>query len=124
MKEIKRNNRRLKDLAMQSEDDKKSLTRLQELNDQLNAKVKTYRRQCEEVEEVAALNLSKFRKVQQEFEDAAERADQAENNVLKLRTKNRSTQSMGRLSPQRDLPQHSRASVRTSSVRRVVIEEM
>jgi len=100
MKEIKRNNRRLKDLAMQSEDDKKSMVRLQELNDQLNAKVKAYRRQCEEVEEVAALNLCKFRKVQQEFEDAAERADQAENNVLKLRTKNRSTQSMGRLSPQ------------------------
>ena len=95
MKEIKRNNRRLKDLAMQSEDDKKSLSRLQELNDQLNAKVKSYRRQCEEVEEVAALNLSKFRKVQQEFEDAAERADTAENSVLKYRTK-----SMSRLSPQ------------------------
>ena len=99
LKEIKRNNRRLKDLALQSEDDKKSMVRLQELNDQLNSKIKTYRRQCEETEEVAALNLSKFRKVQQEFEDAAERADQAENNVLKLRTKTRSTQSMGRVSP-------------------------
>jgi hypothetical protein len=100
MKEVKRNNRRLKDLALSAEDDKKSLLRLQELNEQLNTKIKAYRRQCEEVEEVAALNLCKFRKVQQEFEDAAERADQAENNVLKLRGKNRSTQSMGRLSPQ------------------------
>jgi hypothetical protein len=89
----------LKDLALQSEDDKKSLMRLQELNDQLQNKIKIYRKQCEETEEVAALNLSKYRKIQQEFEDAAERADQAENNVLKLRTKTRSTQSMGRLSP-------------------------
>ena len=44
-------------------------------------------------EEVAALNLAKYRKVQTELEDAEERADSAENSVQKLRAKNRSSVS-------------------------------
>ncbi|TDG38225.1 hypothetical protein AWZ03_015353, partial [Drosophila navojoa] len=52
--------------------------------------------QIEEAEEIAALNLAKFRKVQQELEDAEERADMAENAVAKLRAKNRSSASAGR----------------------------
>lgn len=36
------------------------------------------------------MNLAKFRKVQQELEDAEERADLAENALAKLRSKNRS----------------------------------
>ena len=50
-------------------------------------------------EEVAALNLAKYRKVQNELEDAEERADAAENGLQKLRAKNRSSVSMSRTSP-------------------------
>jgi uncharacterized protein YlxW (UPF0749 family) len=50
----------------------------------------------EEAEEIAAVNLSKYRKVQQELEDAEERADTAENTLAKLRAKNRSSVSTTR----------------------------
>jgi len=49
-------------------------------------------------EEIAAVNLAKYRKVQHEFEDALERADTAEGSLQKLRTKNRSSVSMSRTS--------------------------
>lgn len=49
-------------------------------------------------EEVAAINLAKYRKVQSELEDADERADSAENSLQKLRVKNRSSVSAARTS--------------------------
>ena len=47
-------------------------------------------------EEIAAVNLAKYRKVQHELEDAEERADMAENTLAKLRAKNRSSVSAPR----------------------------
>ena len=44
----------------------------------LQAKIKTYKKQIEEAEEIAALNLAKFRKAQQELEETEERAKLAE----------------------------------------------
>lgn len=49
-------------------------------------------------EEIAAINLAKYRKVQQELEDAEERADSAEGSLQKLRAKNRSSVSVTRTS--------------------------
>lgn len=48
---------------------------MQELVDRLQNKVKSYKKQIEEAEEIAALNLAKFRKVQADLESAEERAD-------------------------------------------------
>ncbi|CDW55353.1 Myosin tail family protein [Trichuris trichiura] len=79
----------------QLEEDKKNQERMQDLIDKLQQKLKTYKRQIEEAEEVAATNLSKYRQLQQQMEDAEERADIAENSLAKLRAKNRSTTSMG-----------------------------
>ena len=50
-------------------------------------------------EEIAAVNLAKYRKVQHELEDAEERADAAENTLGKLRAKNRSSVSQTRSIP-------------------------
>jgi hypothetical protein len=47
-------------------------------------------------EEIAAINLAKFRKVQHELEESEERADQAESAMAKLRAKNRSSASATR----------------------------
>merc|ERR1711970_1585432 len=47
--------------------------RMQDLVDSLQQKIKTYKRQIEEAEEIAALNLAKFRKAQQELEEAESR---------------------------------------------------
>ncbi|XP_059228120.1 myosin-6-like [Mustela nigripes] len=73
----------------ETEEDKKNLLRLQDLVDKLQLKVKAYKRQAEEAEEQANTNLSKFRKVQHELDEAEERADIAESQVNKLRAKSR-----------------------------------
>ena len=41
---------------------------MSDLANKLQAKIKTYKKQIEEAEEIAALNLAKFRKAQQELE--------------------------------------------------------
>lgn len=47
-------------------------------------------------EDLAAVNINKYRKVQAELEDAEERAEAAENTLQKLRAKNRSSVSCAR----------------------------
>lgn len=96
IKEVRKNDRRLKELAFQTEEDRKNQARLQDLIEKLQNKMKVYKRQIEEAEEIASVNLGKFRKAQHELEDAAERADQAENQLNKQRLKIRSTVSVGR----------------------------
>ncbi len=96
LKEVRKNDRRLKELAFQAEEDRKNQARLQDLVEKLQNKLKVYKRQIEEAEEIAAVNLGKFRKAQHDLEDAEERADQAENQLNKQRAKNRSTCSVGR----------------------------
>lgn len=45
-------------------------------------------------EEIAALNLAKFRKAQQELEETEERADMAEQALSKLRAKGRASSAV------------------------------
>jgi proline dehydrogenase len=96
IKEVRKNDRRLKELAFQAEEDRKNQARLQDLVEKLQNKLKVYKRQIEEAEEIAAVNLGKFRKAQHDLEDAEERAGQAENQLNKQRAKNRSTVSASR----------------------------
>ncbi len=134
LKELRKNDRRLKELVFQVEEDRKNQLRLQDLTEKLQNKIKIYKRQVEEageyfkkishsdkrisffiLEEIAAVNLAKYRKAQTDLgklsrihmrnakniqfclvEDSAERADVAENQLSKLRTKNRSTVSANR----------------------------
>ncbi|CAF3438202.1 unnamed protein product [Rotaria sp. Silwood1] len=121
LKELRKNDRRLKELAFQAEEDRKNQLRLQDLSEKLQSKIKIYKRQVEEAEEIAALNLAKYRKVQTELEDSAERADLAENQLGKLRAKNRSTVSISRASPGREIREttitRSASIMRSSSVR-------
>ncbi|KAF8792400.1 Myosin-3 like protein [Argiope bruennichi] len=95
-KNYRKSERRLKEIQFQMEEDRKNHERMQDLVDKLQQKIKTYKRQIEEAEEIAALNLAKYRKVQQELEDAEERADMSENALAKLRAKNRSSVSASR----------------------------
>ncbi|XP_047497307.1 myosin heavy chain, muscle-like [Penaeus chinensis] len=68
-KNLRKCERRIKELAFQTDEDKKNHDRMQDLVDKLQQKIKTYKRQIEEAEEIAALNLAKFRKAQQELEE-------------------------------------------------------
>ena len=60
------------------------------LGNKLQQKIKTYKTQIEEAEEIAALNLAKFRKVAAEVDSAAGRADVAEQALAKSRARGRS----------------------------------
>ncbi|CAM4755711.1 unnamed protein product [Rotaria magnacalcarata] len=96
LKELRKNDRRLKELAFQTEEDRKNHVRLQDLTEKLQSKIKVYKRQVEEAEEIAAINLAKFRKLQTDLEESAERADLAENQLGKIRAKSRTSISVGR----------------------------
>ena len=54
---------------------------MSELAVKLQQKMKTLKVQIEDAEEIAALNLAKFRKAQQEMEEAEERSKMAENQL-------------------------------------------
>merc|ERR1712147_492923 len=49
-------------------------------------KIKSYKKQIEDAEEIAAINLAKYRKAQQDFEEAEERSKLCEANITKYRT--------------------------------------
>lgn len=59
----------------------------QEMNDHLREKMRSFKIQVEDAEEIAALNLAKFRKAQAEVEDAEKRANIAEQAMGKLRAR-------------------------------------
>merc|ERR1712142_1064188 len=67
--------RTIKELTFAGDEDKKNHERMQALIDQLQGKVKSYKKQIEEAEEIAALNLAKYRKVAGALGDAAAEAD-------------------------------------------------
>merc|ERR1712029_533513 len=70
--------RRVKELQFQQDEDHKNQDRMSELANKLQQKIKTYNKQIEEAEEIAALNLAKYRKAQQELEETKDRARMAE----------------------------------------------
>merc|ERR1712110_143383 len=62
MKNLRKAERSIKELTFAGDEDKKNHERMG-LIDQLQGKVKSYKKQIEEAEEIAALNLAKYRKV-------------------------------------------------------------
>lgn len=48
-------------------------------------KMFSYKKQIEDAEEIAALNLAKYRKAQQQLEEAEERSQAAESNMVRMR---------------------------------------
>merc|ERR1712038_208836 len=72
-KAFQRAERRVKELQFQQEEDRKNQDRMSDLANKLQQKIKTYKQQIEEAEEIAALNLAKYRKAQQELEETEER---------------------------------------------------
>merc|ERR1712121_204030 len=57
-KSQRRTDRRVKELSFSQDEDQKNHERMQELVDKLQNKVKSYKKQIEEAEEIAALNLA------------------------------------------------------------------
>ena len=87
---LRRSERRVKELTFAADEDRKNHERMQVLIDQLQSKIKSYKKQIEEAEEIAALNLAKFRKVQAGLTESEARADLNEQALAKSRARGRS----------------------------------
>merc|ERR1712011_75062 len=81
--EMDAENRGIKELVYQQDEDKKNHERMQALIDQLQGKIKSYKKQIEEAEEIAALNLAKYRQAQNNVAGAQERAQSSEQALAK-----------------------------------------
>merc|ERR1711894_576060 len=89
-KNLRKSERHIKELQFASDEDRKNHERMQTLIDQLQSKIKSYKKQIEEAEEIAALNLAKFRKVQGNLTEAEAGADLNEQALAKAKTRGRS----------------------------------
>merc|ERR1712025_457191 len=93
-KNLRRSERKIKELTFAADEDRKNHERMQSLIDGLQGKIRSYKKQIEEAEEIAALNLAKFRKVQGDVGTSTQRADLNEQALAKSRARGRSC-SMG-----------------------------
>merc|ERR1740129_91306 len=89
-KNFRKSERRVKELAYTIDEDKKNQERMQALIDQLQGKIKSYKKQIEEAEEIAALNLAKYRQIQNNLSVSVERADLNEQALAKGRARSAS----------------------------------
>merc|ERR1712173_497697 len=74
-KNLRKSERHIKELTFATDEDRKNHERMQALIDTLQGKIKSYKQQIEEAEEVAALNLAKFRKVMVSLGESSENTE-------------------------------------------------
>ena len=96
VKNLRKSERHIKELTYSADEDRKNHERMQGLVDHLQSKIRSYKKQIEEAEEIAALNLSKYRHAQSGLAEAEERADLQEQVLAKYKARGRSAS----LSPQ------------------------
>merc|ERR1719430_799888 len=89
-KNFRKSERYIKELTYRQDEDRKNHERMQALIDQLQGKIKSYKKQIEEAEEIAALNLAKYRQVAGALGDAAAEADANEQALAKMKASSRS----------------------------------
>merc|ERR1719239_499861 len=86
-KNLRKSERKIKELTFASDEDRKNHERMQALIDKLQGKVKSYKKQIEEAEEIAALNLAKYRKVPGALGYAEASADETEQALARMRAR-------------------------------------
>merc|ERR1712147_567977 len=89
MTEMQVKTRQIKELVLQSEEDRKNIIILQESLDKLNEKIKMYKRQLEEQEGISNANIMRVKKFQRELECAENRAEEAESTLNQFRSRER-----------------------------------
>merc|ERR1712002_781429 len=86
-KNLRKSERHVKELTYTQDEDRKNHERMQALIDHLQGTIKSYKKQIEEAEEIAALNLAKYRQVQGNLSVSVERADLNEQALAKTRAR-------------------------------------
>merc|ERR1712241_1307181 len=81
--------RSVKELLLQSEEDRKNILILQESLERLNEKIKMYKRQLEEQEAISNTNIMRVKKFQRELEAAEARANESESSLNSFRSQQR-----------------------------------
>merc|ERR1712066_452353 len=89
MTELQTKTRQIKELVLQSEEDRKNIIILQESLDKLNEKIKMYKRQLEEQESISNANIMRVKKFQRELESSEARAEEAESTLSQFRSRER-----------------------------------
>merc|ERR1712072_944130 len=89
MTELHTKTRSIKELILQSEEDRKNIIILQDSLDKLNEKIKMYKRQLEEQESISNSNIMRVKKFQRELESAESRAEEAESSLNAFRSRAR-----------------------------------
>ncbi|XP_054714949.1 paramyosin-like [Uloborus diversus] len=89
-KSLRKKEQRLRELILQTEDDHKTISMLNDATEKLSEKVKMYKRQLDEQEGISQQSLSRVRRFQRELEAAEDRAEAAEGNLSFIRAKHRS----------------------------------
>merc|ERR1711963_203798 len=90
-KNLRKSERHVKELTYTQDEDRKNSERMQALIDQLQGKIKSYKKQIEEAEEIAALTLAKYRQVQGNLQASGERADLHEQALAKMKASSRAS---------------------------------
>merc|ERR1719433_2155097 len=89
-KNLRKSERRCKEISYVFDEDRKNQERMEKMIESLQNKVQSYKKQIEEAEEIASLNLSKFRSAHALLSDIEARADLNEKALAKARTAARS----------------------------------
>merc|ERR1719220_400260 len=84
-KNLRKSERLIKELTYRQDEDGKNHQRMEVVVEQLQGKIKSYKKQIEEAEEIAALNLAKYRQVQTHLGESSERADITEQALAKAK---------------------------------------
>merc|ERR1712088_810273 len=88
-KNLRKSERHIKELSFAADEDRKIHERMQTLIDGLQGKIKAYKKQIEEAEEIACLNLAKYRATQAHLSESSEQAHMNEQALAKYRAKAR-----------------------------------
>ena len=83
---LRKSERHYREIQLQHETERQDRNHMTTLVDKLEKKLQSYKQQIEEAEEIAALNLAKYRKAQQELEEAECRSRMAETQLARMHT--------------------------------------
>merc|ERR1711997_814758 len=90
VKNLKASERHIKEITLKQDEDRENKDKMNKLIDSLHSKIGTYKKQIEEAEEIASINLGKYRQTQASLSDAQQRADLNEKALAKARVTARS----------------------------------
>ncbi|ETE73299.1 Myosin-9, partial [Ophiophagus hannah] len=86
-KQVRRTEKKLKDVILQVEDERRNAEQYKDQADKINARLKQLKRQLEETEEEAQRANAARRKLQRELEDITETSDAMNREIASLRNK-------------------------------------